>query len=73
MDPADGIQTEPHYWPTSISLDRADKELHITEGLKQYMISNNLKAGDTVAFYRLVPDGQYAISFTYAERRNHLL
>ncbi|GKD56471.1 putative reverse transcriptase domain-containing protein, partial [Tanacetum coccineum] len=136
MDPADGIQTEPHYWPTSISPDpkialvvlfervltyadqdigfdyiripmihaeaylpkaiqsyakykfcifdwdyncwnvtisRVDKELHIIEGLKQYMISNNLKAGDTVTFYRLVPDGQYAISFRNAERRNHLL
>ncbi|PWA95698.1 B3 domain-containing transcription repressor VAL1 [Artemisia annua] len=59
------VDANDNSWNLSIQLDR---ELYILEGLEKYTFSNNLKVGDTVTFYRLVPDGQYQISF----RKNHL-
>ncbi|XP_076889293.1 B3 domain-containing transcription factor VAL3-like isoform X2 [Bidens hawaiensis] len=37
--------------------------MYVLDGLKEYMVSNKLKQGDTLAFSRLIPDGPYAIGF----------
>ncbi|XP_076932797.1 B3 domain-containing transcription factor VAL3-like isoform X3 [Bidens hawaiensis] len=43
--------------------------VYVLDGLKEYMVSNKLQQGDTLAFSQLIPDGPYAIGFKKASTK----
>ncbi|KAK9077521.1 hypothetical protein SSX86_005858 [Deinandra increscens subsp. villosa] len=41
-------------------------KMYVLDGLREYMVSNNLQGGDTLTFSRVVPNGPYVIGYRKA-------